>query len=983
MASELTAPKTSQRLLLKRAVSVLALFAAAGTALNVTTASPANAREIGAVAAANPLIEGTGPSSNKRALYIGARVVENERIFTSSQGSGQVLFDDQTTLTVSPGSDVVLDRYVYDPDTGTGDLGLTITKGAMRFIGGRLSKERDAVVRTPTATIGIRGGMALLSFGPDGSLKVVSIAGAYVKVDTGSETLFLSRPNAAASVPGGAGGPIEYLGLVDAAALDEIYRLFEIEGGGGSAVPPTDGRTAQSGIAVVGSEELGAIYRDPVTTEGGEPAENALLEPLIIGRDFLIDRLATADGGGGGGTVPVIIGTPLPGNTGQGFFAGTGAFTAPGGGVVANPAGSGVFFAPGGTIPFVQTFAGSRIGLGPNGEVVSIPVEQADANGYFSFDASDSDAPSDITGGRGYFDQIDDDNDFTIARFENTIDDGESVTTSLIGAAIIGTPTAGQLDGVGARGPQLVRDYTIDFAIDGDGPGSIVPYEIAQFGPAMQSTLTIVGDPTYGLLPATAAGETNGSAKVGMALFSVTGTGANQVSYFGGLAKPLVSNGVAPTLSGEVFGLGSQSNSGADVATRVDVGTIEDGRTPEGAGETQPDAGSVFYGPEGEYVVLGTAARGLDDDPDVDFGTGSATVWGEGVGTQTFGLLAFGESEGDTPVWSNERFSVAATSDASLASLGLAPNTPGVEPNFGVFTGGFTASISQERNEDTGAVKTVANRTTSAHLVSGVLDKGANSAAVTFDRALSGHDGVGKSLTFGGADNGSAFVDDKRFIAESRQTEAGGADAILATNAASGTPDIYPNQVTYSDGARAVQTEHKYLTWGHWGAEATGQDAVTGANVTERHHAGTFVAGDFTRPNDLPSHGVVDHYGHAEVTVSHNGATYVDGGGYHLNFDFGSRQGTAEFRDLGGYDADVTVAAPAGKNSFTGDFSNIAPAAAYADQGLPTVAGSVDGAFFTGDGHAAKASAGTIGFESMDAGNPLQATGVFAGEKDH
>ena len=54
---------------------------------------------------------------------------------------------------------MVLDEFVYDPATGSGKLAMTATKGVFRLVGGKISKSEPVTLKTPTATIGIRGGM--------------------------------------------------------------------------------------------------------------------------------------------------------------------------------------------------------------------------------------------------------------------------------------------------------------------------------------------------------------------------------------------------------------------------------------------------------------------------------------------------------------------------------------------------------------------------------------------------------------------------------------------------------------------------------------------------------------------------------------------------------------------------------------------------------------------------------------------------------
>ena len=72
----------------------------------------------------------------------------------------QVLLVDGSTFTVGPGSDLVIDKFVYDPKKGTGQIVASFSKGVMRFVGGKISKNDDGVtVKTPAGALAIRGGM--------------------------------------------------------------------------------------------------------------------------------------------------------------------------------------------------------------------------------------------------------------------------------------------------------------------------------------------------------------------------------------------------------------------------------------------------------------------------------------------------------------------------------------------------------------------------------------------------------------------------------------------------------------------------------------------------------------------------------------------------------------------------------------------------------------------------------------------------------
>src|SRR3546814_17607007 len=122
-----------------------------------------------------------------------------ERIVTTSVGQTQVLFVDQSSLTVGPNAEVVIDRFVYDPDRTTGELVVSVTKGVLRFVGGKIRASKGATLRTPTATLGISGSVVLGSADP---LDVVFVSGSDLTVEHAAGTLNPHPPS-----PGRALGP--------------------------------------------------------------------------------------------------------------------------------------------------------------------------------------------------------------------------------------------------------------------------------------------------------------------------------------------------------------------------------------------------------------------------------------------------------------------------------------------------------------------------------------------------------------------------------------------------------------------------------------------------------------------------------------------------------------------------------------------------------------------------------------------------------
>jgi hypothetical protein len=63
------------------------------------------------------------PGALPRRLVLGQDVVFNERITTEAEGQTQILFVDESTLSVgAPTRTMVVDQFVYDPNAGTGKV---------------------------------------------------------------------------------------------------------------------------------------------------------------------------------------------------------------------------------------------------------------------------------------------------------------------------------------------------------------------------------------------------------------------------------------------------------------------------------------------------------------------------------------------------------------------------------------------------------------------------------------------------------------------------------------------------------------------------------------------------------------------------------------------------------------------------------------------------------------------------------------------
>jgi hypothetical protein len=90
---------------------------------------------------------------------VGTVLHSKDTLRTGAGGRMEVTFRDNTLLTLGENANVVIDKFVFDPDAGVGEAALNVTQGAFRFATGRIGsiKDKKVTVSTPVAQIGVRG----------------------------------------------------------------------------------------------------------------------------------------------------------------------------------------------------------------------------------------------------------------------------------------------------------------------------------------------------------------------------------------------------------------------------------------------------------------------------------------------------------------------------------------------------------------------------------------------------------------------------------------------------------------------------------------------------------------------------------------------------------------------------------------------------------------------------------------------------------
>ncbi|MEC7981900.1 MAG: FecR domain-containing protein [Pseudomonadota bacterium] len=146
-----------------------------------------------------------GPVSSGSKIFLG------DEIEVASGGRMQIMLLDETVFTLGSGAKLTIDEFVYDPASQSGSMTTQITKGAFRFVSGKLAKSspKAMTVKLPSASISIRGtqvagivdeegGSQIVLVGPGpnsfgATLGAITVSNAFGSVD-------LTRPNFATSI---------------------------------------------------------------------------------------------------------------------------------------------------------------------------------------------------------------------------------------------------------------------------------------------------------------------------------------------------------------------------------------------------------------------------------------------------------------------------------------------------------------------------------------------------------------------------------------------------------------------------------------------------------------------------------------------------------------------------------------------------------------------------------------------------------------
>ena len=248
--------------------AVLALFSATDAVARVGVTSATSG---------DPL--GKPPNDSGRVLRVGIDLQANELITTNADDRAHLLFIDGTSLTVGPNAQLTIDKFVYDPDTKTGDLAINASKGVLRLVGGKISKTSAITVTTPSGSLGIRGGIVIMIIGPT-QTTAIFVFGNSMTVSANGQTVTVTQPGLQVVTDlGGAPGQPTPVGR---GALIGLIRLLEgsiARGGQDNGSDKADQLLQSSGFSRANSRliaaRLGIALPDGAASPGGAQSDDA------------------------------------------------------------------------------------------------------------------------------------------------------------------------------------------------------------------------------------------------------------------------------------------------------------------------------------------------------------------------------------------------------------------------------------------------------------------------------------------------------------------------------------------------------------------------------------------------------------------------------------------------------------------------------------------------------------------------------------
>ena len=228
-----------------------------------------------------------------RNLDVADEVFQNEEIRTGEESAVQLTFLDGTTLAMGERSALALTTIIFNPDPSLGRVVIDVTVGVFKFASGAMNST-NYEIRTPVATIGIRGTVFTVVVAPDGTTTVAVEEGEVVitnrvgeasrSISAGFASTVTMGPDGMVLAPTSPGPPPYHT----VAAIQSMLSTLAAAGAGPVEEGPN--RLAETGLArgVTGNEVAAVAGR----LNDGEADAGAWLTALFARTDGSPEEIA-------------------------------------------------------------------------------------------------------------------------------------------------------------------------------------------------------------------------------------------------------------------------------------------------------------------------------------------------------------------------------------------------------------------------------------------------------------------------------------------------------------------------------------------------------------------------------------------------------------------------------------------------------------------------------------------------------------------
>ena len=171
---------------------------------------------------------------SKSVLKQGSGIEFKDNVRTGNGNVG-IKFVDDTNVAVSPHSSLIIDEFIYDPNSRTGSkLVMNIALGTVRYASGNIAKlsQQNVDIRTPTARIGVRGTAFSMTVDEIGKSLIILLPNAdgtvgEIEVESGAGIVILRQAFQSTMVGVAEGKPSKPI-ILDL-TLDQINNLLIIK----------------------------------------------------------------------------------------------------------------------------------------------------------------------------------------------------------------------------------------------------------------------------------------------------------------------------------------------------------------------------------------------------------------------------------------------------------------------------------------------------------------------------------------------------------------------------------------------------------------------------------------------------------------------------------------------------------------------------------------------------------------------------------